>query len=157
MADDLPVQGVKGCTVDTVSIETRRNMMRAIGSKNTAPERAVRSAAHRMGLRFRLHVSDLPGRPDMVFPRHRTVIFVHGCFWHRHDCSLAAMPKTRVEFWLKKFEANVARDARNRLELEQAGWRVVEIWECETREPAMLSLRLSAIFGHSAYESLDDQ
>lgn len=67
------------------------------------------------------------------------------------------MPKTRVEFWLKKFEANVARDARNRLELEQAGWRVVEIWECETREPAMLSLRLSAIFGHSAYESLDDQ
>lgn len=133
--------------MDIVTPEVRSRMMRGIRGKNTGPERSVRSAAHRLGLRFRLHVRELPGRPDLVFPRHKTVIFVHGCFWHRHDCGLAATPKTREEFWQKKFAANVSRDARKRDDLERAGWRVVEIWECETRDPVTLSLRLSAIFG----------
>lgn len=135
--------------MDIVTPEVRSRMMRGIRGKNTGPERSVRSAAHRLGLRFRLHVRELPGRPDLVFPRHKTVIFVHGCFWHRHDSGLAATPKTREEFWQKKFAANVSRDARKRDGLERAGWRVVEIWECETRDPVALSLRLSAIFGLS--------
>ena len=133
--------------MDIVPPEVRSRMMRGIQGKDTRPERSVRSAAHHLGLRFRLHVRELPGRPDLVFPRYRTVIFVHGCFWHRHDCGLAATPKTREEFWQKKFVANVSRDARKREDLERAGWRVVEIWECETRDPVALSLRLSAIFG----------
>lgn len=133
--------------MDIVTPEVRSRMMRGIRGKDTGPERSVRSAAHRLGLRFRLHVRELPGRPDLVFPRHKTVIFVHGCFWHRHDCGLAATPETRAEFWQKKFAANVSRDARKREDLERAGWRVVEIWECETHDPVALSLRLSEIFG----------
>lgn len=133
--------------MDIVPPEVRSRMMRGIRSKDTAPERLVRSAAHRLGLRFRLHVRELPGRPDLLFPRHKIAIFVHGCFWHRHDCGSAATPKTRVEFWQKKFETNVARDARKKDDLERAGWRVAEIWECETRNPMTLSLRLSEIFG----------
>lgn len=132
--------------MDIVSHEVRSRMMREIRGKHTAPERAVRSAAHRMGLRFRLHVHELPGRPDLVFPRYRTVLFVHGCFWHRHDCGLAATPQTRTEFWQRKFAANVARDARKRTELQLSGWRVVEIWECETRDPIKLSIKLRGIF-----------
>lgn len=133
--------------MDIVSPETRSRMMRRIQGKNTGPEMAVRSAAHRLGLRFRLHVKDLPGRPDLVFPRYRTVVFVHGCFWHRHDCSLAATPKTHMEFWQKKFDENVERDARNRRQLQKSGWRVLEIWECETRDSVTLNLRLSQAFG----------
>lgn len=133
--------------LDIVTPEIRSRMMRGIRGKDTGPERSVRTVAHRLGLRFRLHVRELPGRPDLVFPRHKVVIFVHGCFWHRHDCGLAAMPKTRTEFWQKKFAANVSRDTRKREGLERAGWRVVEIWECETHDPAALSLRLSGIFG----------
>jgi len=129
--------------------------MRGIRGKDTGPERSVRSAAHRLGLRFRLHVRELPGRPDLVFPRYRTVIFVHGCFWHRHDCGLAATPKTRVEFWQKKFAANVSRDARKREDLERSGWRVVEIWECETHDAVALALRLSEIFGLPLPDSHD--
>lgn len=121
--------------------------MRNIRGKDTEPEMVVRSAAHRLGLRFRLHDARLPGRPDLVFARHRTVVFVNGCFWHRHDCRLAAVPKTRVEFWAAKFAANQARDNRNRRELEAQGWRVLEIWECETRDPKVVKLRLSQWFG----------
>jgi DNA mismatch endonuclease (patch repair protein) len=130
-----------------VSKETRSRMMSGIRGKDTAPEMLVRSVAHSLGLRFRLHVRTLPGRPDLVFPRHRTVIFVHGCFWHRHNCRLAAMPKTRPDFWRAKFDANQRRDIRNRELLEQQGWRVVEVWECETRDPAIVKLRLAQWFG----------
>lgn len=121
--------------------------MRSIRGKNTVPEKVVRSAAHKLGLRFRLHDARLLGRPDMVFARHRTVVFVNGCFWHRHDCHLATVSKTRVEFWAAKFAANQARDKRNRQELEAQGWRVLEVWECETRDPATIKLRLSQLFG----------
>ena len=121
-------------------------MMGSIRGKHTTPEIIVRSSAHAIGLRFRLHTKGLPGRPDLVFPKHRTVIFVHGCFWHRHSCKLAATPQTRPEFWQAKFAANVQRDARNRLRLEISGWRVLEIWECETRDTIALRLKLARAF-----------
>ena len=118
--------------MDIVSSEKRSRMMSAIGGKDTRPELKVRSYLHSRGFRFRLHARNLPGRPDMVFPKYRTVVFVHGCFWHRHDgCNLAYHPKTNVDFWEKKFQANVERDLRNLQELEKDGWKVLIIWECE--------------------------
>ncbi|WP_013503307.1 very short patch repair endonuclease [Rhodopseudomonas palustris] len=114
------------------------NMAR-IGSRNTTPELTVRSALHRMGYRFRLHSSRLPGKPDIVLPRLRTVIFVHGCFWHRHPgCKFAYNPKTRSEFWQAKFVGNVARDARVLGVLRDMGWKVHVIWECETKDSDVL-------------------
>jgi len=132
--------------MDIVSRSVRSRMMRGIRSSDTRPELLVRSAAHRLGLRFRLHRRDLPGTPDLVFPRHRTVVFVHGCFWHRHDCGLAAEPKTRKRFWTEKFAANVMRDEKNRAELAAQGWRVIEIWECETRNSSSVRRRLQRAF-----------
>ena len=132
--------------MDTVSPEVRSRMMAGIRGRNTRPELAVRSLVHRLGLRFRLHVKGLAGRPDLVLSRHRTVIFVHGCFWHRHDCGLAAVPKTRPDFWASKFESNVGRDRRNRAALEALGWRVIEVWACEVRDPQRLTERLRALF-----------
>lgn len=133
--------------MDIVSPAVRSRMMGGIRGKNTRPELIVRSIAHRLGLRFSLHRADLPGRPDVVFPRHRTVVLVHGCFWHRHDCGLAASPKTRPEFWKAKFEGNVRRDAVTRKRLEEAGWRVIVVWECETAHEAALAARLRHEFG----------
>jgi len=109
-------------------------MMRAIGGKNTGPELALRRKLHRLGLRYRLHDRELPGTPDLVFPRFRAVCFVHGCFWHRHPgCRHVSTPSTRQEYWLKKFEGNVARDIRARKALLDAGWRVAVVWECALR------------------------
>lgn len=106
----------------------------------------VRKAAHALGLRFRLHRKDLAGSPDLVFPRHRTAIFVHGCFWHRHPgCSKASMPKTRPEFWQVKFDANVARDASAVDFLERMGWNVLVIWECETKDPSRILETIGSI------------
>ena len=105
--------------------------MAGIRGKDTKPERLLRSALHAQGMRYRLHVRELPGRPDIVLPRYRTVILVHGCFWHRHSgCRFAAMPETRQEFWVEKFAATVARDKRNVEALSLAGWRVAIVWEC---------------------------
>ncbi len=104
--------------------------MAAISGRDTKPELIVRRALHAVGFRFRLHRRDLPGRPDIVFPKYRTVIFVHGCFWHRHDCRYFRWPKTRVEFWRKKIAANVQRDRRNQHCLRDLGWRVEVVWEC---------------------------
>lgn len=106
--------------------------MARVGSKNTKPEMLVRRALHRLGFRFRLHRRDLPGRPDIVLPKYKTAIFVHGCFWHRHaGCRRATTPKTREAFWRSKFEANISRD-RNAVEaLKQGGWNVLVLWECE--------------------------
>lgn len=129
-------------SMDIVTPEVRSRMMAGIRGKDTRPELIVRSMVHRMGLRFRLHVKGLPGRPDLVLKRHRTVILVHGCFWHRHTCGLAATPKTRPNFWANKFDANVRRDAANKLALQHLGWRVIEIWECEVRNLDSLSKRL---------------
>ena len=132
--------------MDIVSPEVRSRMMAGIRGKDTQPERIVRSLVHRLGLRFRLHGKGLAGRPDLVLSKHRTVIFVHGCFWHRHNCGLAATPKTRPEFWATKFESNVRRDKHNKAILEGLGWRVIEVWECEVRDPDSLTNRLRALF-----------
>lgn len=119
--------------VDKLTPDRRSWNMSRIRAKDTKPEMVVRSLLHRMGYRFRLHRSDLPGKPDIVLPKYGTVIFVHGCFWHRHkNCLLASTPKTRREFWRRKFTDNVARDDRNRRELEALGWKVMYVWECET-------------------------
>lgn len=127
--------------------KTRSEIMRAVRREGTAPEIAVRKAAHALGLRFRLHRKDLPGTPDLVFPKHRVCLFVHGCFWHRHPgCGKATTPKTRRDYWIPKFEENVARDARVAQALRDAGWRVETIWECETRDLLTLRHRLAAIF-----------
>jgi DNA mismatch endonuclease (patch repair protein) len=118
---------------DIVSKEVRSRMMSGIRGKDTAPEMLVRRYMHRAGLRYRLHVKVLPGRPDIVVQRHRTVVFVHGCFWHCHQgCKDAAQPKTRPEFWMAKLDGNVARDARDQRLLVDLGWRVLTVWECET-------------------------
>ncbi len=108
--------------------------MSRIRGKNTIPEVHLRKLLHAAGYRFRLHAPDLPGKPDIVLKKYKTVIFVHGCFWHRHDgCTGATIPKTRTEFWTKKFEATVERDLRKKEELEQAGWKVEIVWECELK------------------------
>lgn len=123
--------------------------MSRVRGKDTTPELRVRRAAHSVGLRFRLHRKDLPGSPDMVFPRHKVAMFVHGCFWHRHPgCTKASNPKTRAEFWQDKFRSNVTRDERVAAELEKLGWRVVTIWECETKS-ADLKRRILDLFRHS--------
>jgi DNA mismatch endonuclease (patch repair protein) len=127
--------------------QTRSRNMAAIRGKDTAPELAIRRILHAMGMRFRLHRKDLPGSPDIVLPRHRTVVFVHGCFWHRHEgCRYITTPKTRQEFWLAKFESNVFRDRRNQAKLEQLGWHVLVVWECELRKPEALRRRIVEAF-----------
>ncbi len=129
---------------DIVDSQRRSELMRGIRGRDTAPELAVRRIAHRMGLRFRLHRKDLPGRPDLVLPKHRLAVLVHGCFWHRHeDCRYAYTPKSRVVFWTEKFAQNIARDRRNEQALRNLGWRVLVIWECETRDEENIEQRLA--------------
>lgn len=129
--------------VDTLSRERRSWNMSRIRGKNTQPELTVRSALHRAGYRFRLHRKDLPGRPDIVLPKYRTVVFVHGCFWHRHrGCKFAYAPKSRVDFWNEKFRSNVERDRRNASELRRLAWRVITVWECQAARPKAWLLRL---------------
>jgi DNA mismatch endonuclease (patch repair protein) len=120
--------------VDIVNARTRSRMMAGIRSRDTKPERIVRSYLHRAGLRFRLH-STLPGRPDVTLPKYRAAIFVHGCFWHRHkNCALAYLPKSRIDFWAAKFSSNVARDRRvQRILRRRLNWRVFIVWECNLR------------------------
>ena len=121
---------------DVVDKLTRSRMMSGIRGKNTKPERVIRSALHSAGFRFRVHVSDLPGKPDLVFPKYKAVILVHGCFWHRHSgCWWNTNPSSNSEFWTAKFAQNVQRDAQNLLELRKLGWRVAVIWECALRLP----------------------
>jgi DNA mismatch endonuclease, patch repair protein len=126
------------------SVDPKRSAnMARIGQRNTAPEVLVRRSLHDMGYRFRLHRRDLPGTPDIVLPRHRVAVLVHGCFWHRHpNCQFAYTPKTRLDFWSRKFEQNVERDQRNEVALKERGWTVVTIWECETTDSAKLKTRL---------------
>lgn len=121
--------------MDTVDKATRSKIMSKVGQKATGPEMKLRRALHKAGFRYRVNVRDLPGSPDLVFPKYRAVIFVHGCFWHRHEgCKYTTMPKDRFEFWNAKFYTNVARDAKNVDELERLGWRVLIVWECELKE-----------------------
>ena len=123
---------------DRISPEHRSWNMSRIRGKDTGPELCLRSLLHRAGFRYRLHDTTLPGKPDLVFPRYRTVIFVHGCYWHRHSgCKYAATPRTRTDFWLAKFQGTVERDRRTAEALTQRGWRVITVWECELkRDPA---------------------
>ena len=118
--------------------------MGRIRSKNTKPEIIVRSVLHRMGFRFSLRRKELPGHPDIVLPKYKTVIFVHGCFWHRHNaCKTFSMPKSRVRFWSNKFDTNVGRDRKNQCELRKLGWKVIVLWECQTMKcPEKLAERL---------------
>jgi len=131
--------------MDTLTAEQRSERMGRIHGRNTAPEVVVRRLVSSLGYRYRLHVGRLPGKPDLVFARRRKVIFVHGCFWHRHRhsrCRLARLPKSRLEFWLPKLEGNSARDKRNLTALRRAGWRTLIVWECQLRNVAGLSRRV---------------
>ena len=120
--------------IHKVSEQRSRNMS-AIKSKNTKPEITLRKLLHSMGYRFRLHRKDLPGSPDIVLPKYKTVIFVHGCFWHRHEnCKYASTPKTREEFWEAKFRENINRDKLNQENLSSKGWKIIVVWECEIKD-----------------------
>lgn len=139
--------------MDRLTAERRSWNMSRIRGKDTGPERQVRSLLHRLGFRFSLRRRDLPGHPDIVLPKHRTVVFVHGCFWHRHlNCRNSVLPKTRPEFWLAKLNGNVDRDARNATALKHLGWKVLTVWECEVENEPKLSRRLLLQLGKSKYE-----
>jgi DNA mismatch endonuclease (patch repair protein) len=126
---------------DVVDKETRSRMMSGIKGKNTKPEMVVRSFLHRQGFRFRLHSKTLPGKPDIVLPKFKTVVFVHGCFWHRHLCQQFVWPKTRMAFWKEKLEGNVARDKRKQRTLRLLGWNVITLWECGISETSLKRLQ----------------
>jgi DNA mismatch endonuclease (patch repair protein) len=121
-------------------------MMSGIRASNTTPERLVRSALHKRGLRFRLHAAKLPGKPDLVFPRYRSVVFVHGCFWHLHArCPAGRIPKSNIAWWRAKLLGNRSRDRRTKRALQRAGWRVFVIWECEATDASKLGLLARSI------------
>ncbi len=120
--------------MDTISKEARSMNMAAIRAKDTLPEMKVRSLIHSLGYRYRLHRKDLPGKPDIVLRKYKTVIFVHGCFWHHHkNCKRANWPKSNQEYWIPKIKRNVERDKKHTKELKKLGWKVITIWECETK------------------------
>jgi DNA mismatch endonuclease (patch repair protein) len=128
---------------DHVDRKKRSLIMAAVRSEDTGPEMAIRRIIHGLGYRYRLHDGMLPGRPDLVFPSRRKVIFVHGCFWHRHaKCRYATSPKTRQEFWEAKFASNVSRDRRSKQELKRMDWAVLTVWQCELKKPGKLTERL---------------
>lgn len=123
---------------DVHSKETRSKNMAAVSGKNTKPELLIRKALHRRGFRYRLHDKNLPGKPDLVFPKYKAVIFVNGCFWHHHDCHLFTWPSTRKDFWKSKIEANKTRDIEAIKQLRSMGWRVLTIWECSLKGKSRL-------------------
>ena len=140
-----------GSMVDTLSSAARSERMARIRGKDTKPEMLVRRLVHSMGYRYRLHRRDLPGTPDLTFSSRRKIIFVHGCFWHRHPdsaCKLSRVPKSRLEFWLPKLEANAARDMVNEASLREAGWDVLTVWECDLKDLAALKLKLEKFLEH---------
>jgi DNA mismatch endonuclease (patch repair protein) len=125
--------------MDTLTPAERSERMRGIRSKDTKPEMRVRRLVHGMGYRYRLHDRRVPGTPDLVFRRRRRAIFVHGCYWHGHDCKLGRLPKSRLSFWREKIAANRRRDARVRAEMQALGWSSLVLWECELRDEARLA------------------
>ncbi|HLH44961.1 MAG TPA: very short patch repair endonuclease [Bryobacteraceae bacterium] len=128
--------------------DQRSRIMRAVKGADTAPEIAVRSLVHRMGYRFRLHRPDLPGKPDLVFPRLKKVVFVHGCFWHGHECARGARtPKANAVYWRAKIARNRSRDATHLKALKARGWRAAVIWECDLKSPARVAERLARFLG----------
>lgn len=134
--------------MDTLSKAQRSERMSRIRSKNTRPELVVRQALFSLGYRYQLHRSDLPGKPDIVFPSRKKVLFVHGCFWHAHQhCKVANLPKSRTEFWQAKFQRNVERDKLNRHALRRMGWNTLTIWECEIKYPDRFLRRVTGYLG----------
>lgn len=130
--------------MDSVTKTKRSEIMSKVRHKDTRPEMVVRRLVHGLGFRYRLHRSDLPGKPDLVFSKKRKIIFVHGCFWHRHEgCKLARMPKSRIDFWQRKLTRNKERDEENILKLQAAGWDVLVVWECETKDIVGLTERIT--------------
>lgn len=133
----------------------RSRMMSSIRGKNTWPERTLRSLLFARGFRYRLHVRKLPGTPDLVFPKHRAVVFVHGCFWHRHEgCRYTTIPRTNEEFWQRKFLGNVDRDTRHLELLRSLGWRVATVWECAVKDSAEVAAQLVEEWLHGDEEAL---
>ena len=136
---------------DVVSREVRSRIMARVRSKDTKPEMMVRRLLHGLGYRYRLHRSDLPGRPDLVFPRRSKIVFVHGCFWHSHsDCPNVRLPTSNQDYWSSKLESNKERDKRNLRQLESAGWMTTVVWECELGDLESVASRLVAFLGNSA-------
>lgn len=135
---------------DRLAPDRRSRLMQAVKGKDTAPEIALRSLLHRLGYRFRLHRRNLPGTPDIVLPARHTVVFVNGCFWHGHGCSIGQLPKSRLDFWEPKIEANKARDASRQAELINLGWSVIVVWQCELRDMPKLTDRLTKLLGPPA-------
>lgn len=140
--------------VDVVDPATRSRMMAGIRAKNTKPELLVRSYLHGRGLRFRLHVKTLPGKPDIVLPKYRAIVFVHGCFWHHHQgCKYAYVPNSRPDFWMQKLSQNAVRDREKANMLIKSGWRVFTVWECELRKDPP---RLDALYNEITQGTIDD-
>lgn len=138
-----PSIGYAVVVTDTLSKAERSRNMAKIRGKDTGPERQVRSLLHRAGYRFRLNVSALPGKPDIVLPKYKAVVFVHGCFWHRHKgCKEATTPKSHRKFWAEKFARNVANDKKHVRRLRRLGWRVLVVWECQLKRPERVQARL---------------
>ncbi|MCA5965926.1 MULTISPECIES: very short patch repair endonuclease [Pseudomonas] len=118
---------------DIVDVATRSQMMSGIRGKNTSPELLIRKALHARGFRFRIHAAHLPGKPDLLFPKYKAAVFIHGCFWHGHACRYFKIPKTRPEFWMEKIGKNQARDSDQERSLNSQGWRILVVWECAVR------------------------
>ncbi|MEW6585733.1 MAG: DNA mismatch endonuclease Vsr [Nitrospirota bacterium] len=130
--------------MDVYGKRKRSEIMARVKGRDTKPELLVRAIVHSLGYRFRLYRHDLPGNPDITLPKHRKVIFVHGCFWHGHKrCPRATRPSTNIAFWRKKLDSNIARDKRNISQLRKGGWRVLVVWQCQTRKPEILKKTLS--------------
>ncbi|ALD97296.1 very short patch repair endonuclease [Pseudomonas syringae] len=148
---------------DVVDSATRSRMMAGIQGKNTSPELLIRKALHARGFRFRIHSKHLPGKPDLILPKHKAAIFIHGCFWHGHGCRFFKIPKTRTEFWLEKIHRNQARDLAQIADLQKAGWKVLIVWECAVRlmnkEKSTLLVDLVAdwLLNRSEYFQLDEK
>lgn len=139
--------------MDTRTPEQRRRIMQAVKSENTGPELVVRRLLHGMGYRYRLHRRELPGKPDIVFLSRRKAIFVHGCFWHGHDCPKGRLPKSRLDYWQMKLDKNRERDRTKAEELQKLGWSVLTIWQCETSDLEGLSIRLQDFVGKKEMQS----
>jgi DNA mismatch endonuclease (patch repair protein) len=139
---------------DRLDPDRRRRLMQQVKGKDTLPEKTVRSLLHRMGYRFRLHRRDLPGTPDIVLPGWRVALFVHGCYWHGHGCRIGKLPKSRLDYWGPKIDANRARDRRKETALAAIGWRVEVVWQCELADQKQLASRLRAIL-HRTRKAID--
>lgn len=133
--------------VDTRSPAQRSKIMKSVGTRNTGPEIVVRKVLHALGYRFRLYRNDLPARPDIVLPGRRKVVLVHGCFWHGHGCAKGRLPKSRLDYWRPKIAENKKRDRRNVGKLRSLGWKVLVVWQCETKSPEKLRSKLLKFVG----------